>query len=83
MMRTRDNHNRYVSRAEVREMYGKLATSSREAGLPADVNQAAAWLNKSPRTVRQWISQGRLNATYCAVGWRIKWSDLERLQELT
>ena len=82
-MKTKDINRPYRSRDEVREAYGKLASRSREAGLPADINQAAAWLNLSPRTIRQWIYDGKLNATNCPVGWRIKWSDLERLQELT
>ena len=82
-MNKEHSSRRYTTRDEVREAYGKLASRSREADLPADINQAAAWLNLSPRTIRQWIYDGKLNATNCPVGWRIKWSDLERLQDLS
>ena len=66
-------------RAEIRAQYLEQAGKAKAAGAPVDVNEAAAWMNKTPRTLRRMIKDGRVKATKLSGRWFVSWDELNRL----
>ena len=67
------------TRSEIRAQYLEQAGRAKAVGAPVDVYEAAAWLHKTPRSIRRMIDDGRLIATKAPGRWTITWSELNRL----
>ena len=66
-----------MKNAEVRATFLEDAKSARDCGAPLKVHELAAWWGKSPRHIRQMISDGRLKAHRHSGGLLIDWSEID------
>mgnify|MGYP003653727185 CR=1 FL=1 len=72
-------NNIHKKSSEIREQYLEQAGRAKAAGAPVDINEASAWIHKTPRTLRRWIKEGKVEATKLAGRWVVAWSELNRL----
>lgn len=71
--------NSIKTRSEIRAQYLEQAGKAKAVGAPVDVNEASAWIHKTPKTLRRMIKEGKIKATKLGCRWVITWSELNRL----